>query len=231
MSSSKTVYAVAGSNPWNRQVFESQISNFPGHWIFIDSSDDLTLKWVSQVNPRYIFFLHWSHIVPEEIVNTYECVCFHMTDVPYGRGGSPLQNLIVRGHRETKLTALRMVPKLDAGPVYLKRDLSLEGSTAEEVFIRSSKLSASMIQTIIEKEIEPDPQKGDPVVFQRRRPEQSEISEVKSLEALFDFIRMLDAEGYPPAFIEEGGFRFEFRRASRYDRRIEATVTILPTDQ
>ena len=64
-------------------------------------------------------------IYSKEIIKRFECVCFHMADVPYGRGGSPLQNLIARGHRETKLTALRMVEDFDAGPVYSKMPLCL----------------------------------------------------------------------------------------------------------
>ena len=48
-----------------------------------------------------------------------------MTDVPYGRGGSPLQHLILAGHRETKVSALRMVEAFDAGPVYLKAPMDL----------------------------------------------------------------------------------------------------------
>jgi hypothetical protein len=62
-----------------------------------------------------------------------------MTDVPFGRGGSPLQNLIVRGRRETKLTALRMSREFDAGPVYMKEPLSLEGG-AEEIYLGSADL-------------------------------------------------------------------------------------------
>lgn len=101
-----------------------------------------------KANPKYIFFLHWSWKVPLEIINNYECVCFHMTDVPYGRGGSPLQNLVVRGHRRTKLTALRMTEDFDAGPVYLKKDLTL-GGNAEEIYIRACYLSAEMIHRIV----------------------------------------------------------------------------------
>lgn len=67
-------------------------------------------------------------MVPEAVLIAAECVCFHMTDVPYGRGGSPLQNLIVRKHKKTKLTALKMTEEIDAGPVYCKRELSLDGS-------------------------------------------------------------------------------------------------------
>ncbi len=165
--------------------------------------------------------------MPAEIVQAYECVCFHMGDVPYGRGGSPLQNLIVQGHRRTKLTALRMVEEIDAGPVYLKEELSLEGS-AEEIYIRASGLAAKMIRQILEGSIEPVPQTGEAVVFRRREPKESAIPRVEALQALYDFIRMLDAEGYPHAFLEHEDFRYEFRRAALYDGRIEADVVITP---
>ena len=101
-------YLVASTKPWNRRVFNEIIAGYPGTWHFVSRPAELAPERVSSLAPRYIFFLHWSWEVPSEIVNNYECVCFHMTDVPYGRGGSPLQNLIVSGHRRTKLTALRM---------------------------------------------------------------------------------------------------------------------------
>jgi methionyl-tRNA formyltransferase len=68
--------------------------------------------------PRYVFFAHWSWKIPRAVYEAHECVIFHMTDVPFGRGGSPLQNLISRGIYETKLSALRCVEEMDAGPVY-----------------------------------------------------------------------------------------------------------------
>ena len=221
------IYIVVGNRPWNRRVFDDVISKYPGQWHFVGSREQLTLEVVQALRPRYIFFLHWSWKVPDEIINNYECVCFHMTDVPYGRGGSPLQNLIVRGHRHTKLTALRMVEDLDAGPVYLKEDLCLEGN-AEEIYIRASYLSAQMIRRIIEEQPEPQPQIGEVVAFKRRKPDESRIPALRDLKALYDFIRMLDAEGYPRAFLEHAGFRYEFSRAVLYDGRIIADVKITP---
>jgi methionyl-tRNA formyltransferase len=218
-------HIVAGAKPWNRRVFDEIIAGYPGTWHFVSQPNELSPEKVSSLAPRYIFFLHWSWKVPSEIVNNYECVCFHMTDVPYGRGGSPLQNLIVRGHRHTKLTALRMVEDFDAGPVYLKEDLCLEGN-AEETYIRASYLSAQMIRRIIEEQPIPEPQEGKPVVFKRRKPPESRIPELSDLQALHDFIRMLDAEGYPRAFLEYEGFRYEFSRTALYDGRIVADVEI-----
>jgi methionyl-tRNA formyltransferase len=223
-------YIVIGSKKWNKRIFNEKISKFPGTWFFFDDLNRLDEDLLNDIRPKYLFFLHWSSLVSVNILDNYECVCFHMTDVPYGRGGSPLQNLIVSGHRKTKMTALKMTSELDAGPVYLKEDLSLEGC-AEEIYIRATYLSAEMIKKIIETEPSPIPQVGDLVKFKRRAPSQSKIPSSISLYQIYDFIRMLDAEGYPNAFLEHNGFRYEFRRATLYDKKIICDVKITKIEE
>lgn len=226
ISFAMSVYIVAGVKSWNKHIFDEIIARYPGTWHFID--DPIVLLDVDKLAPDYIFFLHWSWKVPTKIVSKYECICFHMTDVPYGRGGSPLQNLMVRGHDFTKLTAMRMVEGLDKGPVYLQRELSLEGS-AESIYIRASHLAAHMIEHIIYEHPEPESQTGEVVTFRRRKPEESRIIGVLTPPELDRFIRMLDAEGYPRAFIEYGPFRYEFSRAALYGGGVvRADVTITP---
>ena len=223
--SSADRYIVAGVNSWSRRVFDERISKLDGEWFFIGDRDQLTIELIEKLAPLRIYFLHWSWKVPTEIIDTQECVVFHMTDVPYGRGGSPLQNLIQLGHRTTKVSAIRMTDVLDAGPVYCKKDLSLEGC-AEEIYIRAARLSGDMIEEINLENPEPVPQEGTPTVFSRRKPEESRIEREGSLDDLFDFIRMLDADGYPHAFLEHGGFRYSFSRAALYDGRIRTDVEI-----
>jgi methionyl-tRNA formyltransferase len=124
------------------------------------------------------------------------------------------------------LTALRMVHELDAGPVYAKRPLSLYGS-AEEIYIRAGRLSCEIIADMVREGPVPVAQSGEAVVFKRRRPEQSAIpGDLSDLGALHDFIRMLDAEGYPQAFIEHGGFRLQFNRAALYGGHLLADVKV-----
>lgn len=224
-------YLVVSSKIWNRSIFDSFITTISGQWHYIDDNNDLEVSKLEALSPRYIFFMHWSEKIPSDVLNRFECVVFHMTDVPFGRGGSPLQNLIVRGHRQTKLTALRMVEDFDAGPIYLQCDLSLEGSSAEEIYLRASHLSAQMIKQIVADNPTPVPQSGEVTVFRRRKPEHSAIPLLDSLQQLHDFIRMLDADGYPHAFIEHEGFRYEFRRAVLYDGRIVADVTVVPIEE
>jgi methionyl-tRNA formyltransferase len=222
------LYIVAGQKPWNKVVFNELISKYEGDWRLISDSSDLCAENLKSLSPSILFFLHWSDKISNSIINTYECINFHMTDVPYGRGGSPLQNLLSRGKRETRLSALRMTAEFDAGPVYLKRSLSLEGSTAEEIYLRASFLAAEMMREIVEKKIQPVDQSGEPTIFKRRKPLQSEIPDFDSLGVLHDFIRMLDADGYPKAYFERGGFRYEFAQSSLYSDCIKATVNIVP---
>lgn len=196
-------YLVCTIKSWNIAAFKKRTPDFPGNWHLMSDKDELTMEKLSTINPRYIFFPHWSWIVPEDILYAYECVCFHMTDVPYGRGGSPLQNLIIRGHKDTKLTALKMSNDLDAGPVYMKQDLSLDG-TAADILKRAGEMSFETMKNIIKNQPTPTEQTGEPTLFKRRTPDMSQIPEDAPIDKIYDHIRMLDAEGYPNAFIPYG---------------------------
>ena len=194
----------------------------------ISDQAQLTLSVLDEINPDYIFFPHWSYLIPEDIYSRFECVIFHMTDLPYGRGGSPLQNLIIRGHQETKLSAIKCVKQLDAGPIYLKETLGLQGS-AKEIFMLA--LIELMIVKILKERLEPIEQQGEVTVFHRRTPEQSDWSDADSLEEVYDRIRMLDAEGYPSAFVKIGSFKLEFNQASLNRESVSAEVKITKVEE
>jgi methionyl-tRNA formyltransferase len=218
-------YIVASVESWNKELFDLNSKNIQGDWHYADTPEKLAQK-LEDIQPKYIFFPHWRWIVPEEILNRYECVCFHMTDVPYGRGGSPLQNLILRGHKDTVITALRMEKGLDTGPVYLKTPLSLEGS-AQEIYERASKLIWDMIPRLIQDNLTPIHQVGEPVIFKRRKPEESELPLELNLEKIFDYVRMLDADGYPSAFINHGDIKIKFKNAKLINGNLVADAEFI----
>lgn len=217
-------YIFASSKQWHREAFDALRSEHPENWTWASTPEDLE-QAISVGAPRYVFFLHWNWQVPSHIWSSYECVCFHMTDVPYGRGGSPLQNLIKSGHKTTKLTALRMVEGMDEGPVYTKLPLSLAGR-AEDIYRRAGDLSVDLIRWIIDATPAPTPQHGNVVTFKRRKPKDSELPLNCDIETLFDHVRMLDAPGYPLAFIQHGNFRLEFSNAQMTDDGLNARVII-----
>ena len=220
-------YIFASNRPWAINTFLEDRSCLHGNWLVVTNTKDLQTA-LSVMQPRYIFFPHWSELVPPEITEIYDCVCFHMTDVPYGRGGSPLQNLIKRGVKITKLTALKMEKQFDAGSVYKKDELNLDGN-AEQIFMRMAKLAMKQIQYIIENNPKPIAQSSEKHEnFKRRGRADSVIKDLQSIEELFDHIRMLDAPGYPKAFLSKNGFNFEFSMASITDEgeSLDANVRI-----
>jgi len=150
-----------------------------------------------------------------------------MTDLPYGRGGSPLQSLIQRGHTTTKLISLRCGAELDAGDIYLQESLALHG-TAEEIFLRTDALAEQMIIRIVKETTVPRRQEGTPVFFNRRTPEQSHLAQIpcNDLQGWYDQIRMLDAEEYPSAYFDYHGMRLGFRRVTRRAEGLFADVKI-----
>lgn len=221
----KTSVALATPHP-RHDALETELRGMPRiEVVRFRGKDELTAAALAAIKPRYVFFPHWSWKIPADVFENFECVIFHMTDVPFGRGGSPLQNLIVRGFKETTLTALRCVAEMDGGDVYMKRPLSLAG-TAEEILRRAGELTGDMIRDILRDNPTPVPQTGEVTAFRRRTPQEGDIGGLDTLEQVHDHIRMLDADGYPPAFLETGSLRLEFGGASLRPDAVEAIVRI-----
>ena len=218
-------YLVVTIKKWNLEVYEKHISKLEGSWSLITDKENLTLENIKKINPKYIFFPHWSWIVPKEITDSYDCVCIHMTDLPYGRGGSPLQNLIIKGHKVTKITALKMTQELDTGDIYHKVSLDLLGS-AQEIFIEAANKAYELIKFIVENNPAPQPQEGEVVNFNRRKPSQSEIPKDITFDNIYDYVRMLDADTYPAAYIDFDGFRLLFKKAKLDNGKLTMEVDV-----
>ena len=211
---------------WHIKTFNDlKLKHDEYNWILINNIEEFKLENIKKINPEYIMIPHWSYIIPKDIFNLFNCVVFHMTDLPFGRGGSPLQNLIIRGYEKTKISALKVTNGIDSGPIYLKKPLSLDG-TAYEIMIRASQIIETMISQILKNKIVPKGQSGEVVQFSRRMPKDSDISQLDSLKQIYDYIRMLDCEGYPSAFFENDYFRFEFSKSNLFKDKIEANVRI-----
>jgi len=223
------ILVIAQSKIWNSDLISNLRKTINFEIVEITDSDQLNFKFLNDLKPKFIFFPHWSSIVSSDIHENFECIIFHMTDLPFGRGGSPLQNLIVRGLSETKVCAIKCVAGLDAGPIYLKRSLSLDGS-AQQIYFRASRIIEEMILEIVENKPQPTEQVGEVVVFKRRSPHESKISNFRSVDELYNFIRMLDADGYPHAFIECGELRIEFRNARVVNGRLSADSCFIEND-
>ncbi len=194
--------------------------------LLLDRPEWLTLAIIDKIQPKMIFFPNWSWKVPKEIVDKYPCVCYHEGDLPVGRGGSPIQNHIIRGMYDIKSTCYIMNDRIDAGPILCKRDLDLRG-TLNEIFERILKNNYDMTVQIIESNpvpVEQDESKA--IYFERRKPENSEIGlEINSIQHTYDKIRML-ADPYPNAYIKLNDKTIKFKDAKLEDGKISGRYEI-----
>ena len=220
------VFVVATIKSWNLAYAEKLKEKYPQHeFIIVSSKEQLKELPLEDIQPKYIFFPHWSWIIPETIHTKYSCDVFHMTDLPFGRGGSPLQNLLLRGIYQTKISAIRVAKELDGGEIYLKEDLDISTGSADDILKRAAKIVfEKMIPAFIEKKLNALPQQGKPVFFNRRKPEQSCIPFGLSSRQLYDYIRMLDGEGYPTAYLQTEHGKVYLRNASFQNGKVMAEL-------
>jgi len=225
---------IATIKEWNiSNYFKLKNSNDSYKFYLITNKDELTVEYINGLNPKYIFFPHWSWIIPRDIYNNFDCIVFHMTDLPYGRGGSPFQNLIMREVYDTKISALKVDDGIDTGDIYLKEDFNISIGSAEENFIKlSSMIFNKMIPKFLNKRLIPKKQTGDVVNFKRKTPEESNMKllENKSINKIYDFIRMLDAEGYPKAYIELDNIKIEFSEITMKSDKLTGRFEVINND-
>lgn len=131
-----------------------------------------------------VAFLHWSQRVPEWFTDSRICINFHCTDLPFGRGGHPIENMILRGVHSTCMTAHRMTGGLDDGNIIAKRpgiDIS-SGSRMEILDRFVAPVSDIFVDILGDLDLTGQPQVGVPVEF--RRLTQHELKQLWSLRSV-----------------------------------------------
>lgn len=209
-----------------RRLFScvSQIASTEWHWVK-DKSEAISTDFKSF---EHIFVFRWPYIINEEDLKTSNFIGFHTSNLPEGKGGSPLQNQIMEGIYESKVNAIKLVPEVDGGPIYFSSPITLQGSI-EDVWHTISLVAEKLIKKILLENPIPQAQPAtEAKIYKRRKNNNIEKSDVKTIESLHRFIQMLDGEGYPQAFFETDDFRIELSRTSMKQGSIlcDAKITL-----
>ena len=213
----KCIFA-SRDNAWSNNLFKSLVSDTDVTWLRVTNS--LNLEEVIDINPDWIFFFHWSNIVSKDVWQRFQCVTIHTSNLPDGRGGSPIQNQIIKGVKSSRVNALQMSRKVDSGPVYCSLPVTLQGSLTD-IWMIISEQAKHLIQKCINENPTPTPQDlSTTTITKRRKTSEIPFSDLQNLFKLYDYIRMLDAEDYPKSKFSIGNFLIEFSRASLNDDEI-----------
>ena len=164
------------------------------------------------------FYLSYGRIVDASTRARYRNnLVVHASDLPKGRGWSPMSWQILEGAHRIPVTLLEAVDEVDAGPIYLQEWIELEG---HELVSDWQRLLTDSTRWLCQKLIANYPaileqahlQSGVPTYYSRRRPMDSELDPTKSISEQFNLFRVVDNENYP-AFFDMAGDRYVLRIA------------------
>jgi methionyl-tRNA formyltransferase len=175
------------------------------------------VNWLHDVNlieqGDVVYFLGCGQIVASNILekNKHNLVV-HESDLPQGKGWSPLTWQILEGKNDIPIVLLEAAEKVDSGVIYLKETMHFTGTELVEELRATQadttfKLCLEFIDNypdIIDKAVS---QEGESSYYRRRTPEDSRLDPDKTIREQFDLLRVVDNKRYP-AFFELNGEQY-----------------------
>ena len=137
----------------------------------------------------------------------------HGSLLPKYRGGAPIQYSLINGDKETGITIMEMVKKMDAGDIYAQEAIKIEpednaGTLFSKLSILGRDLLLKTLPSIIDGSLKKTPQDPDKVVFSPNiTKEQERLSIDMTAEQANNMIRALNPD--PGAYLMINGQRFK----------------------
>ena len=106
------------------------------------------MEYIKKKNPDIVIVVAYGKILPAKILNNFKIqfINIHASLLPKWRGAAPIQRSIMNCDKETGISIMKIIPKLDAGPVLLKSKIKFNNDTNyEELSNQMSKLGATLI--------------------------------------------------------------------------------------
>jgi methionyl-tRNA formyltransferase len=145
-------------------------------------------------------------------LNDYNLVV-HESDLPKGKGWSPITWQIQEGKNEIIITLFEATEEIDAGLIYLQKKINLTGlELLDEIKHIQGITTIELILDFITNidKITGRPQIGESSYYDRRGKKHSELDINKTLIEQFNLLRVCDNERYP-AWFELRGTKFKIK--------------------
>lgn len=162
----------------------------------------------------FLFLISCHQIISAETRALYRhSLVIHASDLPKGRGWSPMAWEVLEGADRIAVSLLKAEDGVDSGDIWQKRSFELDGTELlEELNAKLFDVELQLMDWALENcdQTVPEPQIGDPFTWPRRRPTDSKIDPERPLTESFDTIRIADPDRFP-AYFEHRGVRYAIR--------------------
>ena len=106
------------------------------------------------LKPEIVIVVAYGQLIPKDYLNLskYGFINIHASLLPKWRGAAPVQRSIMNLDKETGVSIMKIVEKLDSGPVMRQQKIEIKKNTnAEELFNELSDISSKLILTSIDE--------------------------------------------------------------------------------
>lgn len=156
--------------------------------------------------PDLIVTAAYGQILPNEVLEApiYGCINVHASLLPELRGGAPIHYAIIQGKKETGVTIMYMVEKLDAGDILTQQSVPIKhddnvGTLHDKLSEVGSALLLDTLPPLFNNELTPIKQDEEVATFAANiRRDQEKIDWSKSNVEIYNQIRGLNP--WPVAF-------------------------------
>ena len=129
----------------------------------------------------------------------------HESALPQGQGWSPMTWQILEGASSIPITLFEAVADLDAGPIHLQQEITLQGhELVDEWRDLQAHATIGLCLAWFDRHHEvvkaAQPQCGEASYYPRRRPADSRLDPELSLAEQFNLLRVADQQRYPAFF-------------------------------
>ena len=107
-------------------------------------------EFIANKNPDIVLTCAYGQIVPQAVLDIpkYKCINIHGSLLPKYRGAAPIQYAILNDEKQTGVTYMEMIKKMDAGCMYSKTFVDIENNdNAQDIF---DKLLVTVKDTVID---------------------------------------------------------------------------------
>lgn len=114
--------------------------------------DDTEIVELKKLEPDFIVVVAYGLLLPKGVLDLPKiaAINLHASLLPKFRGASPIQAAILAGEKETGVSFMRMVEKLDAGAVFQQFKIAIGESSAGELFQKLSELGAEKFPEVLQ---------------------------------------------------------------------------------
>ena len=196
--------------------------------------DESEINHLKKLKPDLVVVVAYGKILPEKLLNI-ENLSFlnvHASLLPRWRGAAPIQRAIMMGDKETGISIMKIVPKLDAGPILIQSKLSINNKiNYEEMSEKMSDLGAKLIIDALEliknNKANFTPQDETKVVYAKKIAKiESKINWNESAEEILAKIRAFYPN--PGTWFELNGKRIKITKAITVEKTDKVGAIIDP---